>query len=313
MRKLFKLIIEFLIFSIILIIGYWVYFYSGLEQILIDLILINIFVYIVRTVSIGLLNAIIKSRIVRFSFALVVNIIWLVFIFSLLFLISPTLTIAIISFLLVAISLTFSDIISNIASGIILVSKEDIEIGDLIETNNTQGIVKEINLNYTVIKELDGVLTYIPNQNVYNASVTKFTHTQLNQLLLSKNKKDIKKHLKEFQKILRRGKKITNYTKVVEILSTIDPEQLDSLVSPIFDKYEPLLGIRPDYLVDTTTFDRLRIVLLVMANSPELVLEYLDLLLRDLLYQLYPDEIFEGWDSNRKNKSTLENSNGGGL
>ncbi len=291
MRKLLKFLLELVIFIIVVGIGYWVYFYSGLDQFLINLILINIFVYLLRTILVGLSNVIVKSRIIRYTFALIVNLIWLGFIFSLLLFISPTFTIAIISFLLVAISLTFSDIINNIASGIILISKEDIEIGDLVEINNIQGIVNEINLNYTVIKELDGVLTYIPNKNVFNASVVKFTHRRLKELEFFKDKKQIKKNIKEFGKLITKGEKITIYTKSIEILSLVNPETLDDLLTPVFDKYTPFFGIRPDYLVDTTTADRLKIILLIMAKTPNLVLEYIDVFLRDLLYNLYPNEL----------------------
>ena len=307
MKKSLKILLELIIFIIIIGIGYWVYFYSGLEQLLINLILINIFVYFLRTILVGLSNVIVKSRIVRYTFALVVNITWLGFIFSLLFFISPIFTIAIISFLLVAISLTFSDIINNIASGIILISREDIEIGDLVEINNVQGIVDEINLNYTVIKEFDGVLTYIPNKNVFNASVVKFTHRRSKELF--KVKKDIKKNIKDFGSLIKKGEKTTLYTKSIEILSTVNPENLDNILTPVFDKYEPLLGVRPDYLVDTTTADRLKIILLIMAKYPNLVLEYIDVFLRDILYKLYPNEIFMGWGSGEQSNTK---SNRGG-
>ncbi|TFG06412.1 MAG: mechanosensitive ion channel [Promethearchaeota archaeon] len=311
MRKSIKILLEFVIFIVIMAIGYWVYYYSGLDQLLINLILLNIFVYILRTIIIGLSNTIVRNRIFKYVFSLVVNIIWLVFIFSLLFFVSPTLTIAIISFLLVAISLSFSDIINNIASGLILISKEDVEIGDLVETNSIQGIINEINLNYTVIRELDGVFTYIPNTKVFNASVKKFTFRKLDRSEIFNHERDLKKYLKDFQQLVKRGKKITNYTKVLEILPSVDPEKLDSLLAPVFDKYEPLLGMRPDYLVDSTTVDRLKIVLLVMANSPNLVLEYIDLFLRDILFQLYPEEIFEGWESG-ENKGFKSKFNEGG-
>jgi hypothetical protein len=201
--------------------------------------------------------------------------------------------------------LTLSDIINNIASGIILVSKEEIEIGDLVEINNIQGIIDEINLIYTVIKELDGVLTYIPNKNVFNASIIKFTNRRRNEIELFKDKKNIKKNLKEFGNLITKGEKITLYTKSVEILSSVNPENLDNLLSSVFDKYNSLFGVRPDYLVDTTTFDRLKIILLIMAESPNLVLEYIDMFLRDILYKLYPNEIFMGWGSVKQSNTNL--------
>ena len=305
MKKFLKILLELIIFIIIIGIGYWVYFYSGLDQLLINLILINIVIYLLRTILVGLSNVVVKSRVIRYTFTLIVNVIWLGFIFTLLLFISPIFTIAIISFLLIAISLTFSDIINNIASGIILISKEEIEIGDLVEINNIQGIIDEINLNYTVIKELDGVLTYIPNKNVFNASIIKFTNRRVKEIELFKDKKGITKNLKEFGSLIKKGKKTTLYTKSVDILSSINPENLDNLLSPVFDKYKSLFGVRPDYLVDTTTLDRLKIILLIMAASSNLVVEYIDLFLRDILYKLYPNEIFMGWGSDKQSNTNL--------
>lgn len=305
MKKFLKILLELIIFIIIIGIGYWVYFYSGLDQLLINLILINIVIYLLRTILVGLSNVVVKSRVIRYTFTLIVNVIWLGFIFTLLLFISPIFTIAIISFLLIAISLTFSDIINNIASGIILISKEEIEIGDLVEINNIQGIIDEINLNYTVIKELDGVLTYIPNKNVFNASIIKFTNRRVKEIELFKDKKGIKKNIKDFGSLIKKGEKTTLYTKSVDILSSINPENLDNLLSPVFDKYKSLFGVRPDYLVDTTTLDRLKIILLIMAASSNLVVEYIDLFLRDILYKLYPNEIFMGWGSDKQSNTNL--------
>lgn len=297
MKRKYKIIIELLIILILGYIGYWIYFYSGLDQILINLILLNIFIYIGRTFLINFVNLIIKNRIFKFVFSLILNLIWIAFLFSLLFFISPTFTISIISFLIIAISLTFQDIISNIASGVILISKEDVEIGDLVETNGIQGIIKEINLNYTIIKEFDGILAYIPNKNVFNASVIKFTHRRPKVSKSPDDKKQIVTYLKDFSKYMSRGEKITNYTRMVEILGAIDPEKLDSLLSPIFDKYEPIFGIRPDYLVETTTIaSGCVLTLLIMSKEPNLILEYIDNFFKDLIYQLYHDKISEGWE-----------------
>jgi len=293
MKKFYKFTIELLIIIIIGYIGYWLYFYSGLDQILINLILLNIIIYIARTFLINFFNAIIKNRIFRFIFSLILNLIWIVFLFALLFFISPIFTISIVSFLIIAISLTFQDVINNIASGILLISKEDVEIGDLVEINGIQGIIKEINLNYTIIKEFDGTLTYIPNRIVYNASVIKFTHRRIKFDKSAEGRKKLKKYIKDFGKFLSRGEKLTNYTKMVEITSAVNPDKLESLLSSVFDKYQPIFGIRPDYLIEKTTWDRCLITLLIMSKDPNLVIEYIDNFLRDIIYKLYPDKIAE--------------------
>ena len=297
MKRRYKIIIELLAILILGYIGYWIYFYSALDQILINLILLNIFIYIIRTFLINFVNLIIENRIFKFVFSLTVNLIWIAFLFSLLFFISPTFTISVISFLIIAISLTFQDIINNIASGVILVSKEDIEIGDLVETNGIQGIIKVINLNYTVIKEFDGVLVYIPNKNVYNSSIVKFTYRRPKSSKSKEDKKQMITYFKDFSKFLSRGEKFTNYTRMVEIIASMNPEKLDTLLSPVFDKYEALFGVRPDYLVETTTIrDGCILTLLIMSKDPNLILEYIDNFFKDLIYQLFPDKIFQGWE-----------------
>jgi len=292
MKKFYKITIEILIILIIGYIGFWLYFYSGLDQDLIDLILLNIIIYIFRTFIINFINVIIKNRLIRFVSSLIINLIWIIFLFILLFFISPTFTISIISFLIIAISLTFQDLINNIASGIIIISKEDVEIGDLVEINGIQGIIEEINLNYTILKEFDGTFTHIPNRIVYNASVVKFTHRRITE----KNAEDqikLKKIVKNFKKYVSRGEKITNYTKMVEILYSVNPDNLNSLLSSVFDKYEPIFGIRPDYLIEKTNWDRCLITLLVLSKDPNLVIEYIDNFLKDIIYKLYPKKIAE--------------------
>ncbi|MFX0186203.1 MAG: mechanosensitive ion channel domain-containing protein [Candidatus Hodarchaeota archaeon] len=294
MKRRYKIIIELLLIIILAYVGYWFYFYSGLNQILINLILLNILIYIVRTFLINFVNAIIKNRIFKFTFSLIVNLIWIIFLFTLLFFISPTFTISIISFLIIAISLTFQDVINNIASGLMIISKEDVEIGDLVEINGIQGIIKEINLNYTVIEDFDGTLTYIPNRIVYNASVVKFTHRRLKIGKSADERRKLMRYVKDFSKFLSRGKKLTNYTKIVEITSAVNPDELEALLSSVFDKYQPIFGIRPDYVIEKTALDRCVITLLVMSKEPILVIKYLDNFLKDIVYKLYSNKIAGG-------------------
>jgi len=108
--------------------------------------------------------------------SLSVSVIWSIILFWFLIEFDSTLFFAIVPFLVVAISLNFKNIINNMVSGAFLLSSDQFEIGDLIETNEIQGVVREINLNYTKIREFDGVEIVIPNSNVYGFTTVKFTH-----------------------------------------------------------------------------------------------------------------------------------------
>jgi small-conductance mechanosensitive channel len=95
-----------------------------------------------------------KKRSYRTVVAISLNVIWGIFLFWFLFEFDDTLFFAIVPFLVVALSLNFKKIINNMVSGALLLSSDQFDIGDLIETNEIQGIVTEINLNYTKIRQV---------------------------------------------------------------------------------------------------------------------------------------------------------------
>jgi len=186
-------------------------------------------------------------------------------------------------------------------SGALLLSSDQFEIGDLIETNEIQGIVKEINLNYTKIREFDGVEIVIPNSNVYGFTTVKFTHGKfkifepLTREEFRKNR-HYKEYIKLINKILTAKIKTTTYVKKLELLGSLDPDILDEMLTSVFKVYEPIFGIMPEYAIDTTRFGRVRILLYVKSSNPTIILNYLDSFLRDILFKLYPDRIYRDWE-----------------
>ncbi len=305
-----------LIYVILIAILFWVFYLSGWEQLIIDLIILSVIFYILRKPLSSFINYLIKKRLYRAIILAVYNIVWAFFLFWLLFAISLELFIALISFLITAVSLNFKIILNNMTSGTLLLTAGQFEVGDLIETNNIQGIIQEINLNYTTIREFDGVKVLIPNSEIYGSTVVKFTHEKFKifeplKKEEFKKKKYYKDYIKLINKIISSNIKTTIYVKTIEILGSLPPENLDTVLSEVFDLYKPIFGIRPDYAVDTTTFGRLRMNLYIKSEKPEIVLNYLDPFLRDLLFKLYPHEIFEGWDSYKKKYLSEKQVKGG--
>ena len=293
MKRIFKIIFWIFIISL----GLWIYFFSGLDQLLLNLILINVLVYVLRTVLIEIVDSLVKNLLSRYTFIIIVNIIWIVFVFLLLFVLSPIYSIAILSFLIVAISLTFEGLINNIVSGIILLSSGGFEVGDLIQTNNIDGIVKDITLNHIKLMDFDGSITYIPNRVAFNSSVTRYSHIELKK----SDRLDFTNVIKKVKKAFIGEKKLTRYIKVVELLGTVNGEKIDELLDPIFKKYEPIFGIKPYFYVNNTVADRLSITLQILSKDPKLILEFFDPFLKEILFQIYQDEI--NFDRNH-NKNT---------
>jgi len=293
------------VYSIIIWISFlgifaFIYFYIGFKYLLLNLVLLNLVAYVLRSILIDIFHSLIKNIIGRYMIMVIINIIWLIFPFLLIFAIEPLLVVAIISFLVMAIALTFQTVIYNIASGVMLLSSEGFEVGDLIQTNGVEGVIKEITLNSLKLQDFDGSITYIPNKNAFNSSVVRYTHKPIKKEM----KLDISEFIKRAGKIILGEKKITRYVKVVELLGTVDSEKLNDLLDPIFTKYEPIFGFKPYFYANTTInaiINRLSITIQIITEDPKLILTYTDPLIKDILFKIYEDEINYGWNSNDKN------------
>lgn len=69
------------------------------------------------------------------------------------------------------------DLISSFISGITLVGDFDIKIGDYIEVDNITGIIENIGLLYTNIKETkENILLKIPNSKIANTAVKNYSY-----------------------------------------------------------------------------------------------------------------------------------------
>ncbi|NVM38699.1 MAG: mechanosensitive ion channel [Candidatus Lokiarchaeota archaeon] len=267
-----------------------------------NLVLLNLVAYVLRSILIDICHSLIKNLLVRYIFLLIINFIWLIFPFWLISIISPIYFVAIISFLVVAISLTFQNTINNVVSGLILLFSGGFEVGDLIQINDIDGIIKEITLNHIKLVDFDGSITYIPNRVAFNSSITKYTHIELKKF----DKIDFRTVIKKMKKTFIGKEKLTRYVKVVELLGIVNGERIGEILEPIFKKYEPIFGIKPYFYVNNTVADRLSITFQILSRDPNSILEFLDPFLKDVLFQIYHDKIYFDWNQkNQTNNSVI--------
>ena len=294
MKRVYKILIWMIFIGTIVVL----YTFFGFEILLLNVVILNLVAYVLRSILLDILQSLIKALLVRYIIMIIINVIWLLFPFWLIFIISPIYFVAIISFLVVAISLTFQNIINNIASGVMLLSSEGFEAGDLVRINGVDGIVKEITLNNLKLLDFDGSITYIPNKIAFNSSVVRYTHIPLKK----ETKIEISEVVKKLKKIVTREKKLTRYIKVVELLGSVDPESLEILLNPIFNKYESIFGIKPYFYANNTVsgiVNRLSITIQILTEDPKLILAYTDPLIKEILYKIYEKELNHGSNVNQ--------------
>lgn len=71
----------------------------------------------------------------------------------------------------------FQDMAANFFSGVVLVFKDDrpFKVNDIVETQGTMGIVREINLRESVIETFTGQWVFVPNKNLLQEHVINYS------------------------------------------------------------------------------------------------------------------------------------------
>jgi len=75
----------------------------------------------------------------------------------------------------VAIGFSLKDVLSNYISGVILLAARPFSINDQVVIDNYEGTITQIDLRATTMRTYDGRLVYIPNQEVFEASIINNT------------------------------------------------------------------------------------------------------------------------------------------
>ena len=72
------------------------------------------------------------------------------------------------------------NLIKNMISGIFILLEDQYRKGDLVKVSGISGVVEEVNLCRTVLRDLDGALHYIPNGEISVASNFTKPHSRIN-------------------------------------------------------------------------------------------------------------------------------------
>ncbi|MEB3357131.1 MAG: mechanosensitive ion channel family protein [Synechococcales bacterium] len=75
----------------------------------------------------------------------------------------------------VAIGFSLKDVLSNYISGVILLAARPFRLGDQVVIREFEGTITQIQLRATTLNTYDGRTVYIPNQEVFQASITNNT------------------------------------------------------------------------------------------------------------------------------------------
>ena len=73
------------------------------------------------------------------------------------------------------IGFAFKDIISNFISGVMILSQKKFKIGDFVAIGDKIGVIEEMEVRTTQIKDFDGTILIFPNSKILNTVVRNFS------------------------------------------------------------------------------------------------------------------------------------------
>ncbi|NEN25516.1 mechanosensitive ion channel family protein [Cryomorpha ignava] len=84
-----------------------------------------------------------------------------------------------------ALGFAFQDTAANFLAGIIIALKRPIRLHDMVESNDEIGIVRELNLRSTILRNFQGQDIFIPNKSVLYNKIINYSRSEMRRLDLS--------------------------------------------------------------------------------------------------------------------------------
>jgi small conductance mechanosensitive channel len=158
-----------------------------------------------------------------------------------------------------AIGLALQGTLSNVASGVMLLTLRPFRIGDFIIAGGTSGVVDEISLFTTQLHTPDNVFVMVPNSSVWGSEIKNFSRndTRRNDMVFGIGySDDIDKAMTVLKRILEDDERVLKDPAPMIAVSELGDSSVDFVVRP-WCKKEDYWALRFDIIKKVKqTFDK---------------------------------------------------------
>jgi small-conductance mechanosensitive channel len=179
-------------------------------------------------------------------------------------------------------------ILNQIVSGIYLISSQPFGVRDMVRLGDTEGIVQEIGINYTLIERFDGTIARLPNKVIIDSQIRNYTikFTQGLDKNLSREKsskesqEEIQDEAKEQLSLWAKlggikeqiaAQEITRYTFSINVEFDVMPADAFARLNKVCDKYSSVFNYRPQFLYMALGW-RPTIIFAIYCHDPYIIL-----------------------------------------
>jgi small conductance mechanosensitive channel len=156
--------------------------------------------------------------------------------------------------------------LGNFIAGLFLLAAHPFKVGDYVKIGTVEGIVQEINMNYTKVLTSGNNVVSVTNLQILDRDITNYLYES------SKNYS------------------LYCYTFEIGFDHSISTEKLNQMFNQIFDSYSRVLPRRPSFmLIRSGAIDRVYLIYLYVDKPQD-------------IFTLRPkisDELFQHWDEER--------------
>lgn len=227
--------------------------------------------------------------------------------------VSSTLLLSLSSLFGMVIGFASTEIVTQFIAGIYLMITRPFSVGDLINFGDIEGLVLEINLNRTLIKQFDNSVIQIPNKALLDSQIMNYTikipeelkennqtseNLENGNKISKKNKKasdfggwseklNIMYIMKELAPLLKE-KVITQYVFELKFEFDKSPKEIFEKLDEVCQKFENVYYSKPKYdVVNFGFFANIKFWLL--ALKPQTIMEQQNNLIQNIARAIYSD------------------------
>ncbi len=189
-----------------------------------------------------------------------------------------------------------TEVISQVVSGIYIISAQPFGVTDLIRVGSMDGLVVEIGVNSVLLQRFDGCMVRIPNKRILDSEILNYTVSIEEELDKQGERRDSKvEEVSRLRKVLGdlgdflHDNKVTRYTFEIEVDVDTDPASLIERLDRICQEFEPVFEYRPKYFLKKLSI-RAIIQVKIYCRSSYKVLQNRDNLLETIAEAVWEEE-----------------------
>jgi small-conductance mechanosensitive channel len=152
----------------------------------------------------------------------------------------------------VAVGFASQTSLSNIISGLFLLSEKSFKVGDVIQVSTTKGIVESIDLLSVKLRTFDNQFVRLPNESLIKNDFTNITHYPIRRFDINLGvayKEDIRKVLEILHDVIDKNRFCLDEPEPLILFTGFGDSELEILLGVWFAR-DDLLEVRKSLLAD---------------------------------------------------------------